>query len=606
MPHTLPKRSDLPLEHTWDLASVFPSDDAWREAYAAVEAELPRLEATRGRRAESAAALLDWLRQSEAARERLGRVAVYASMQYDVDTGDSEAGARYQQVIGLYARFGAACAGASTEIAGVGRETLDRFQQEEPGLVLYAHYFDVLLREREHLRSGEVEEVLALANDSLTTPWLAVTGLTDADLRFGKVTDSAGQSHDVGQGTIDGLLENREREVRRKAWEQYADGYLSVKNTLAALLSGSVKSAVFEARVRRYASARDAALSRNHIPVEVFQAVTTAFREHLPLWHRYWRVRKRVLGVDRLHVYDIWAPLTASEPEVSYDDAVSWLVEGMRPLGDEYVEPMRRGLTTERWVDIYPNQGKRGGAYSGGSYGTVPFALMNWTGGMGWMSVLAHELGHSMHTYMSHKHQSHVYADYPIFLAEVASNFNQALVRAYLLETHADPHFQLSVLGETFSNFHRYLFIMPVLALFEDEIHRRAEAGEGLTADSLSALMLDLFREGYGGEVEIDAERIGITWAQFQHLYMNFYVYQYATGIAAANALAEPVLRGDTDAARRYLDFLKSGSSRYPLETLGLAGIDMASPEPLRAAYGVLERFVSRLEALAEQVSGTG
>jgi oligoendopeptidase F len=597
MSTTVRTRAEQPVEHTWDVHSVFPDDAAWEAALSELDAVLPQLEGFRGRLGESARVLLEGLRCSDRVVVDANRVMLYAHMHYDVDSADPVAAARFERAISLMTRLAAAGAGRVSEIAAIGWETLEAWMAQEPDLRLYAQYFDVLLRQREHFRSAEVEEALALAQEPLLGAWIAGNALTDTDLCFGAAVGADGRTYQVAQGTISSLLEHCDREVRRSAWERYADGYLSVRHTLAALVGASVKRGVFWARVRRYQSARQAAMSFNFIPAEVYDHVLRAYQDHLPVWHRYWRLKRRALGVDRLHVFDLAAPLAQSPPEVSYEQAVEWLIEAMAPLGPDYTEPLRRGLRKERWVDVFPNQGKRGGAYSGGVYGTHPFALMNWTGGLWQLSILAHELGHSMHSYFFNQAQPPAYADVSIFLAEIASNFNQAMVRAYLLEQHPEPQFRIAVLGEALANFHRYLFVMPLLARFEDECYRRVERGEGVTEADMADRMLDLFREGYGGEVEIDEARVGITWAQFVHLHLNFYVYQYATGIAAAHALAAPVLRGEAGAAARYLEFLRTGSSRYPLDALQAAGADMTSPEPLQRAYQVLDEYVSQLEA---------
>ena len=368
---------------------------------------------------------------------------------------------------------------------------------------------------------------------------------------------------------------------------------------MAACLATGVKQDVFMACARQYPSSLDAALDANHIPTSVFHRLIATFRANLPTWHRYWRLRRRALGYDTLHVYDIKVPLAATAMPVPYATAIDWISAGMKPLGDEYVGTMRDGLNEQRWVDIYPNKGKRMGAFSTGAQGTHPFILMSYSDDLLSMSTLAHELGHSMHSYYTWQTQPFVYTDYGIFVAEVASNFNQALVRDYLLRSNADRDFQIGVLEEAMSNFHRYFFIMPTLARFELEIHERVERGEGLTADGMIALMTDLFREGYGDEVAIDAARIGSTWCQFStHLYANFYVYQYATGISAAHALAEQVLNNAPGAVGRYLGFLNSGSSKYPIDVLREAGVDMTSSAPVEAAFGVLARYVDQLEQL--------
>jgi oligoendopeptidase F len=424
----------------------------------------------------------------------------------------------------------------------------------------------------------------------------------DTDLTFGPAHSSEGADIEPAQGNISALLSDPDRETRRTAWESYADAHLAVKHTLANCLSAGVKQDVFFTRARRYPSSLEAALEPNSIPIQVFYNLIETYKKHLPTWHRYWKVRRAALGYEKLHVYDIKAPLTSREESVPYMQAVEWITKGMRPLGDEYVEALRRGATTERWVDVYPNQHKTSGAYSTGWPGTHPFILMSYTDDIFSMSTLAHELGHSMHSYFSTRDQPFIYAHYGLFVAEVASNFNQAMVRAYLLKEHPDPEFQIMLIEEAMSNFHRYFFIMPTLARFELEIHERVEQGGALTADDLMSLMTELFREGYGGEVEIDEDRIGITWGQFpNHLYANFYVYQYATGISGAHALAEGILHGESGAAERYLSFLRAGGSLFPLDALRLAGVDMTSTEPVERAFGVMSGMIDQLEDLVGQ-----
>jgi oligoendopeptidase F len=470
--------------------------------------------------------------------------------------------------------------------------------EEEPELTLYRHYFDVLRTREGHVRSPEVEQVLAMASDALDTPRSVHVLLADADLKYGPVDTDEGQV-EVASGTLAQLLRSEDIRVRKEGWEHYADGFLSVKNAVAACVAGGVKRAVLDAHVHNYATALDAALARTHIPRSVYDNILETSRRKLPVWHRYWSIRRRALGLDMLHPYDIFAPLTKNDPRVSYEESVEMICEGMSPLGEEYCEPMRHGMLNERWVDVYPNVGKRSGAYSSGFYGTNPFILMSHIDDLESMSTLAHEIGHSMHSYLSRKHQPQVYSRYGLFAAEVASNFNQAMVRAHLLEKNKDPNFQIAVLEEAMYNFHRYFFLMPILARWELEMHTRVERGEALTADSMITHMAELFREGYGPEVEIDEPRVGITWAQFStHLYSNYYVYQYSTGISAANALADRVLKGGESAAEDYKKFLRAGGSVFPLDALKLAGIDMTSPEPVERAFNVLEGHIDRLERL--------
>lgn len=594
----LPPRDAVPVEETWDLESVYATPADWEAACAELTAELPALAAYRGRLAEGPAALLAYLERSQAAGVLMGKIMVYASNQSAVDSGDQAAAARAGQARTLMANFAAAGAFFDPELMSLGFDKVEGWIAETPELAFFAHYVDRLRRRGDHVRSGEVEEVLALTSDPFAGAFSVFNALNNADMKFAPATASDGAQLEVGQASIGALVTHADRAVRRSAWENYADGYIAFKNTHAAALTTAIKQDVFTARVRGYASALHGSLEPNNIPVEVFHNLIATFRAHLPTWHRYWRLRKRALGLDELGVYDIKAPLTAAKPVVPFEQAVQWITAGMAPLGEEYVEILRRGCLEERWVDRARNRGKREGAFSSGSHGTRPFIMMSYQDDVFSLSTLAHELGHSLHSYHTRATQPFIYGRYGLFVAEVASNFNQAMVRDYLFRTQTDRDLQIALIEEAMSNYHRYFFIMPTLARFELEAHSRAERGAPLSADILNGITADLFAEGYGGEVTFDRERVGVTWAQFLHMYMNFYVYQYATGISAAHALSRPILAGDAAAVERYLDFLSSGGSRYPLDALRLAGVDMTSPEPVEAAFAVLAGLVERLEGL--------
>ena len=601
MTTTVPQRDQVAQEHTWDTVNVFANDAAWEAEFARVADELPKLARFQGRLGESPARLLEWLETSAKLLNAANRVYFYASMFHNTNTADQAASAKYDRAIGLFNRSITATAFAEPELLELGFERLRGWVANEPGLASYAHAFDQLERQAAHVRSAEVEELMG----QVLTPFSSASSihgvLCDADLRFAPAHTAAGDPLDLEQGNLAALLSSPDRATRQSAWESYADAHLAMKNTMAGCLATGVKQDVFMARARRYDSSLEAALGPNTIPVAVFHNLIETYRRHLPTWHRYWSVRRRALGYDKLYVYDVKAPLTAKMPAVPFAQSVEWISAGMRPLGAEYVGVMRDGLIEQRWVDIYPNRGKRMGAYSHGVPGTHPFILMSYNDDIFSMSTLAHELGHSMHSYLTWQHQPLAYSDYSLFVAEVASNFNQAMVRAHLLAENSDPDFQIAVIEEAMANFHRYFFIMPTLARFELEIHQRAERGEALTADDMIALMADLFQEGYGDEVHVDRERVGITWGQFStHLYSNFYVYQYATGIAAANALAAGVLANLPHAVENYLAFLQAGSSLYPLDALKLAGVDMASPAPVETAFSLLAGMVDRLESLIQ------
>jgi oligoendopeptidase F len=597
---TLPKRSEIAKDHTWNDESVFATREDWDQAAQEVIDALPTFQTYQGRLSEGASVLADCMAFTDSVRRKIGKVYVYASMFSAVDTGDQAATAMAGRAMSLYGRVTAAAAFIRPELLAIGRDTLEGWLASEPRLTVYRQFLDDLFRTASHVRSAEVEEILGMVSDPFSGVQNAYGMLSNADLKFAPAVGSDGTEYEVAQGSISTLLDSADRDIRRTGWNNYMDGYLAFKNTIGATYTGSLKQDVFRARVRRYKSSLEASLSANNIPPEVFYNLIDTFKRNLPTWHKYWAVKRRAMGYDSLHTYDVWASMVSDVPHVPYKQSVEWICEGMQPLGDEYVSALRRGCLEDRWVDIYPNQGKRQGAFSSGVHDTFPFIMMSYDDNLGAMSTLAHELGHSMHSYLSRKNQPSTYSGYSLFVAEVASNFNQAMTRANLMQTNPDPNFQIALIQEAMSNFHRYFFIMPTLARFELEMHERVEAGKGVTSNDMNALMADLFAEGYGDEMTLDRERDGITWATFGHLYSNFYVYQYATGISAAHALSERILTGDTDAAKRYVEFLSLGSSVYPIDALKHAGVDMTQPDAVETTFAVLARYVDQLDALTQ------
>ena len=594
-----PPRSEIPVERTWDAASVFETPEAWAEALEALVGDLAKLEAFAGRLAEGPAVTLEALAARDDLSRRLGQVFVYAYLDYSVDTGDQAAVARFGRAQSVYGQAAAASSFVEPELLALGRDRLREWAESDPGFAPYRHYLDDLTRRIDHVRSSEVEELLGLLEDAHAGPYATYSGLTDNDLTFADAVGADGETAEVTQGSVHALLGSTDRALRRSAWESYADGYRAVRNAIASNYATAIKQDVFSARARRHPSTLAASLHASNIPLEVFDNLLATFERNLPTWHRYWRVRAKLLGLDGIEPYDLSAPLGSDPPELEYEQCVEWICEALAPLGDEYAATVRRGCLEDRWIDVYPNQGKMGGAFSAGQPGTRPFIVMSFDGTAVSLGTLAHELGHSMHSYLAWETQPQISSRYSLFVAEVASNFHQVLLRAHLLETIDDRELQLAVLDEAMSNFHRYFFVMPTLARFEQETHERVERGEGLTAELLDERMADLFGEAYGPDFSFDRERVGITWAQFSHLYAPFYVYQYATGISGAHALGNGVLAGEAGAAERYLDFLRAGGSGYPLDLLREAGVDLTSPEPVEETFAVLSSLVDRLEALA-------
>jgi oligoendopeptidase F len=599
---TLAKRSEVPTEKTWSVETVFANPADWRVALEKLPTYAKQIAAFSGRLSESGGTLFEAMQLSDTVSLEAYKVDMYASLLASTEGTNTGYSSMNAEAGSALAQLGGQTAFIKPELIALEVATLEGLMKSEPKLELYRHYFEEIRSQKAHVRSPEVEMLLAQVRDPLGSVNSISGAINDADMKFENI-ERDGVSVEVSHSSVGEFLCDTNPDVRRAAWENYADGHLGFQNSLAATLQASVKSYVFQSRARNYASSLTMSLERNHVPKQVFENLLSTFKEYQPVWHKYWALRKRAMN-GRLRtsdapIYDNPAPLVAST-KVSFLQASEIILEGMKPLGLEYTEPMRKGLLEQRWVDYAQNQGKGAGAYSSGAKGTHPFIFMSWTDDLYSLSTLAHELGHSMHSYFSNATQPFVYTNYSMFVAEVASNFNQAMVRSHLLKTAHDKTSKLAILEEAFSNFHRYLFVMPTLAQLEREMYERVEAGGSINAPFLSERLVELFSQGYGGAVEIDVPRLGASWMNFGHLYAPFYVYQYATGIAAANALAKDVLEQGEPAAKRYLEFLKLGSSKYPLDALKLAGIDMNSPEPVRRGFEVLKSMVDELERVIE------
>jgi oligoendopeptidase F len=594
----IPLRNEIATDRTWNAPSIFESVDAWDAAFEDLSDGLHELTKYKGRLGDDPSTLVNAIGAVDRCQRKLGKIIVYALMSHSVDTTVQAAVERFSKAQSLASRMTATAAFFEPEVLSIGKGTLQKWMEEKAGLAVYEHYFDNLFRKQAHVRSSEVEELLGMLID----PFQGVAGtarmLMNADFNFPPATASDGAKIPLTHGTLVKILAGKDRQARRSAWENYTDLFLAYKNALAINLETSIKQNVFLMHARGHKSTLEAALFDYNIPVQVFHNLIDTFKESLPTWHRYWAIRRQALAVDELHPYDIWAPLTQDRPQIPYEQAVEWICQGLAPLGEAYVATVRNGCLRDRWVDVYPNKGKRAGAFSTGRPGTYPFILMSYGDTIFNLSTLAHELGHSMHSYLTWQNQPIVYCDYSLFVAEVASNFHQAMVRDHLLKANSDPAFQISVIEEAMNNFHRYFLIMPTLARFELEMHESVERGGGLTADSMIDRLAELFAEAYGDEMHFDRERLGIQWAIFSHLYVDYYVYQYATGISGAHALAKRILAGEEGAVEEYLTFLKAGSSLYPLDALRGAGVDLTKPDAVKETFAVLADMVDRLEEL--------
>jgi len=593
---TVPPRSEVPVEETWALETVFATDDAWEEAFDACGERLRAVEAFRGRVAADSATLLAALRAADDLTEAVWKVLVFALLRRSEDATNAHAGEMADRAIGLASRADAARSFVGPEIAALSDATIADWIDQEPGLEPYRHALMRTSRLRPHIRSVEVEEILARASEVAAASEITQSVLEDGELPLGQITDEAGQTLRLVQGNLNRFLESADRRVRQEAWEQSADAYLAFRNTFAATLAGAVKRDVFYARARGYDSSLEAALAGDNIPTAVFYNLLDTVWKHFPIWHRYFSVRRRLLGLPEgdLHGYDLEAPL-AEQPSFSWERGVDTILASLAPLGPDYVAEVRRGMA-ERWTDRCANLGKGGGAFSFGSFGTEPYISMTWQDNLTSVSTLAHELGHSMHSLLTWQNQPVTYAHYGMSAAETASNLNQALMGAHLLADRDDRDWTVAVIEERLANYMRYFFTMPILARFELAAHERVEAGGALSADWMSQTLLGFYREGYGREVVVDPKRMGITWARFSHLFMNFYVFQYSIGIAAAAALSESILTEGEPARERYLTFLRAGGSIDPIVALRDAGVDMSSTEPIERAFALLSGYVDRLE----------
>ncbi|HSR20315.1 MAG TPA: oligoendopeptidase F [Anaerolineales bacterium] len=593
-----PPRDKVDRQNTWNSESVFVNEAAWEAELRSVLAGIADVQRFQGRLGESAAVLLQALTARDQLWVRAQRVYMYAGFAQAVDTTNQQSAGMHSQAGSMFGQVAAALAFFAPELIDVGHDKLRQWMQQDVRLAVYAHSLDDLFRRRAHVRSAEVEELLGMLADPFDGPAGTASMLTNADLRFAPATTSSAKKLEVTQSSLPRLLHLPDRAARQSAWNNYMDRHLEFKNTLASNLVTSIKASVVRSRARRHESSLAASLFDSNIPVEVFHSLLDTFQRHLPIWHRYFELRRKALRLRSLAYYDLWAPLAPRKVKITFEQAVELIAEGLAPLGLDYTAALRRGCLEQRWIDWIPNKGKASGAFSYGAPGTHPFILMSFSHDVSSLSTLAHELGHSMHSYLTWKHQPLVYTDYSLFVAEVASNFHQAMVRAHLLKTSTDRSLLIAVIEEAMDNFLRYFLQMPLLARFELEAHRRVEAAGSLTADDMSNLLADLFAEGLGPAAKIDRPRVGMVWSTFGHLFADYYVYQYATGISGAHALADRILKGDKGAADDYLGFLRAGASAYPLEVLRQAGVDLASPQPVEQTFAIMEEYIHRLEKL--------
>jgi oligoendopeptidase F len=593
----VPRRDEIPVEYTWDLTTIYADDEAWEHEIARLEGMLPEIAATQGTIGRSAKSLLGALKLRDEVGKWLWQIYVYANRRLDSDSTDPSGQALAERAGSVVARMTAATAFIDPEILAIPIDTIAAWQREEPGLQIYAHALEELARQRAHVRSAEVEGILAEYIDVTRAPNEIYDVLTNADMVFPSIEDEQGQPVQLSHARYGRYMESQDRRVRRDAFKGMYSAIGGLRNTLGTVLAAEIRSHAISARVRDYESSLEAALDPHDIPLDVYHNLIATINANLPRVHRYMDVRKRIMGLDELHIYDLYAPILPEvEVIIPYAEATETTLAAFAPLGEDYTAAVQKTFTS-RWIDVYENVGKRSGAYSDGAYTTAPFILLNYQDRLEDVFTLAHELGHSMHSYFTRRAQPFVYGNYTLFVAEVASTLNEALLTDYLLKTRDDVELRRRLIVKQLEGIRQTIVRQTMFAEFELDMHQRVEAGDPLTADSLSKRYYDVVGRYHGPSVTLDDE-IAVEWARIPHFYYNFYVYQYATGLSAALALSKQILDEGQPAVDRYLRFLSSGSSRSSIDLLRDAGVDVTSPTPVQAAMDQFEQLLDELEQI--------
>ena len=595
---SVPERSDIDAAYKWDLQDIYASDEAWEAAFEAVSERVEELAAYEGRVTDDAAALLELLELREDVFRDLQQVMTYARLRSAEDTRAQEYQAMSARASALGSEASSAISYLEPELQSLTEADVAAFVDDEPTLAEYEHYLDDVLRMKDHTRSAEVEEVLADLSEVTDAPSEIYSMLTNADMTYGVVEDPDGEEVEITQSNFTKLQTNPDRAFRRRVHETFYDQWADVRNTVGTSLEKAVREHATSADIRGYDSARAAALDGSNVPVEVYDTLVDTVDDNLNVLHRHAELKEAALGVDRLESHDLYMSLTGDQgPDVEYDQAREWVIEAVAPLGEPYQERMAEGLDS-RWVDVYENRGKRSGAFSSGTYDTQPYIMMNYQDDIASMYTLAHELGHSMHSELAGDAQPWHDASYEIFVAEIASTVNETLLTHHLLDTVEDDELRTHVLDEYLERFRSTLFRQTMFATFEQEIHERVEAGDALTPDAFDEIYADLKGDYYAtADLTGGIER---EWERIPHFYYNFYVYQYATGISAAAAIVERVLEEGEPAAADYREMLAAGGSDYPLDVVELAGIEMASPDPIESAVGIYDDYLGEIASLLD------
>ena len=594
------QRNEINEKDTWDLSTIFETDQKWEEELALLTEDTKQAASLEGHLLDSAESLLDITERYLELSRRLEKLYVYAHMKNDQDTRVAKYQEYYAKAMALYSQLDQVFSFYEPEFMAITEEQYQNFLAEEPKLQPYKHFFDKLLQNKDHVLSQREEELLAGAGEIFGAASETFAILDNADIVFPFVKDEDGNEVQLSNGVYMRLVESKNREVRRGAYEALYSTYEQYQHTYAKTLQTNVKVQNYRAKVRNYKSAREAALAANFVPESVYDNLVSAVRKHLPLLHRYLALRSKILGISDLKMYDVYTPLSSVEYSFTYEEALKKAEEALAVLGEDYLSRVKRAFS-ERWIDVYENQGKRSGAYSGGSYDTNAFMLLNWQDNLDNLFTLVHETGHSMHSSYTRETQPYVYGDYSIFLAEIASTTNENILTEKLLQEVQDDATRFAILNNFLDGFRGTVFRQTQFAEFEHAIHQADQNGEVLTSEFLNNLYADLNQEYYGLSKE-DNPQIQYEWARIPHFYYNYYVYQYSTGFAAASALAEKIVHGSQEDRDRYIEYLKAGKSDYPLNIMRKAGVDMEKEDYLNDAFAVFERRLDEFEALVEKL----
>ena len=588
-------REEIDSKYKWDLSSMFPSDEAFEAGLEELKAYCPKLLAFKGKISTSAQALLEFLQLEDKMTLLLYKIINYAERKSDEDTRVAKYQAYVANATSAYTQVGEATSWFAAELLAIPAESVEKFYAEVPALEFYRRKLNKILNQREHTLSAEEEALLARAEELAVQPTNIFSMFDDADLTFDDAVDSEGKTHKLTSGSFVPLLMDADRVLRESAFKQLYSRFGEFRNTSAAILTSQVKNLQFFSSSRKYASSLEAALAENEIPVEVYNNLIDAVHQNFPAFYKYVDLRKRVMGLDELHFWDVYTPLVDDvDMKFTYEEACDLIVKALAPMGEEYVGLVKKGLES-RWVDVYETPGKRSGAYSAGGKGMNPVMLLNFQGGLDDVYTLIHEMGHSLHTYFSSHNQEITYSDYSIFVAEVASTCNEALLSHYLLEHETDPARHAYILNHFLEGFRGTIYRQCMFAEFERDINQMNADGVALNAEVLSERYGKLCAEYFGPGIELD-EEIKLEWSRIPHFYYNFYVYQYCIGFSAAIALSQRILSEGEPAVKDYIGYLSGGCSKTPIELLRGAGVDMATPDPVNAALKYFGELVDQLE----------